>query len=87
MERRRDRFNAEERRARNYANGDCINQNLDGTHGPRVDGGVRCADCRAKHRGHDYEREFGADGYRALLRQAHRERVSIHEVAARKREA
>lgn len=85
MERRRHAYDSEERRARNYANGECINQTLAGTHGPRTSG-VLCADCRAKHRGHDLEREFGRDAYLAMRKQAHRENRPLLEIAAERRE-
>ena len=47
-----DRCNAlsKERRDRNRASGECINQTIDGSHGPPVEGTVRCAACLATHR-------------------------------------
>lgn len=38
-----------ERRARNHANGDCINETLAGTHG-KATHGVRCQRCAAVHK-------------------------------------
>lgn len=37
------------RRTRNAANGDCVNENLTGTHGPATHG-CRCAPCDIKHK-------------------------------------
>lgn len=82
----RRRSYSDKRRQRNADAGACLNETARGDHGPATHG-VLCLGCRSHHRGHDLEREFGVDAYRVLLRQAHRENRSIHEVAAERRSA